>query len=167
MATQKKKSGAKSKDYVRKLIPRNAVIFVPGGPLPDAISKLVDEKSSEWCKEYDQQQKRRAEMQSTNQVEPPPLQVDEAVTEIFKVLNRVQKGGQLKTIAHFLSEYKSLHEKKMDMAKHARDLADEMYQGAMEMDLRLGSILRGDFTVVSITDKTKAAANGDTSARHS
>lgn len=138
------KSSRKTKDYVRKLIPRTAIIWVPGEGLPDQLKKLVEDKVEHYMIEYDKIQTQRLRDYKA----PPPDTVEKAVTAMFGNLQGLRKDDWVVAAGLFIQEFKKRIEGELNLAEKALDISSDMVNGCNDRNLKLSAILRGEFSVL-------------------
>lgn len=142
MKQAKEQKPAKVK-RVRQLIPVNAVVWVPGDPLPDQIQRLIDNKIEEWTVEYDKMHAERLK----NYAPPPPRTNEDIVRGLFRQLSGVNLFGALQCVGMFLQRLKTIQDTETETAFQASERAQTTYNQSLDMQGMLNKILAGTLII--------------------
>lgn len=122
MSKKVRRPAPKTQQTKRIDLPLNAVVYIPGQPIPDQISKLIDEKVAHNLREYE-----RTTKTAGVAIDEQPLRTHEVVSTLLKTVKSLDRMGQNIAIAFFLDQ----------MGKELRYRSNQAQANTREMDNHL------------------------------
>jgi hypothetical protein len=142
MSTSKKKTPPPVK-LVRRQVPENAIMWVPGTELPDQIQKLIDEKISKHMDEYDQVHADRLK----NYRGPAPVELGKIVEGMFYQLSGVYFEHGIEAVGLFLQEFRTKAANRLKNEEGTLELAQKAFDSAYGQRAKLDAILAGTLQI--------------------
>lgn len=143
MSTQPKKKAPPVK-LVRRQVPENAIMWVPGTELPDQIQQIVDRKIEAWATEYDQVHADRLK----NYRGPAPIELGQIVAGLHYQLSGVYFDQGIEAVGLFLTELKAKAATRLKNEEGTLNMAQSAFDKAYHTRAFLDSILGGNIQVV-------------------
>lgn len=143
MSNTKKKKAPVIK-LVRRQIPENAVVWVPGTEFPEQIAKLVDDKIEKWAVEYDQVHSDRLK----NYRGPAPVELGKIVEGLFYQLSGVYFEQGVEAVGLFLQELKTKAATRLKNEEGTLEMANKAFDAAYQNSNTLNKILAGTLQIV-------------------
>lgn len=128
---------------VRQLIPVNAVVWVPGDPLPDQVQRLIDNKIEEWAVQYDKTHTERLRTYRP----PAPIELGKIVEGLFYQLSGVYFEHGIEAVGLFLQELKAKAATRLKNEAGTLDMAKTAFERSQQTFQTLESILAGTLQI--------------------
>lgn len=128
---------------VRQLIPVNAVVWVPGDPLPDQVQRLIDNKIEEWAVQYDKTHTDRLRTYRP----PAPIELGKIVEGLFYQLSGVYFEHGIEAVGLFLQELKNKAATRLYNEAGTLEMATTAHNRALQVHNKLDQILAGTLQI--------------------
>lgn len=137
MSTGNKKNQAPK--MVRRMVPENAITWVPGTELPEQIQILIDNKIAAWAKDYDQQQSERLK----NYRPPAPVELGEIVRGLFYQISGVYFEHGIEAVGLFIQELRKKAATRLKDEEGTLEMAKSAVNKAFEVHSTLEDLITG------------------------